>query len=173
MICFRARNLEWHAVMWDTHWRLCDCRSLQWSSRSVRWATNHQLLSAMLQKHQTSALVCRIQTLPLNVCPHWESVHTPAVFDHLMQVKLKGWQQDDVQRLRRRPRTQKHGHARLQHKHTVRVTCGADSWSLFRVTSIKSGQISWLTVKIRFRMTNGQNQVQIMLTVKIRFRYHD
>lgn len=37
--------------MWDTHWRLCDCSSLQWSSRSVRWATNHQLLSAMLWKH--------------------------------------------------------------------------------------------------------------------------
>lgn len=39
------------------------------------------------------------------------SVNAPAVFDHLMQVKLKGRQQDDVQRLRRCPWTQKHVHA--------------------------------------------------------------
>lgn len=32
--------------------RLWDCRSLQWSNRSVKCATNHQLLRAMLEGQQ-------------------------------------------------------------------------------------------------------------------------
>lgn len=34
------------------YFRLWDWRSLQWSSRSVKWATNHQLLRTMLRKEQ-------------------------------------------------------------------------------------------------------------------------
>jgi hypothetical protein len=42
---------------------------------------------------------------------------SPAVFDDLVDVKLKGCQQDAVQGLWDTPRVQEHVHARLEHTH--------------------------------------------------------
>lgn len=74
---YKCAALHMSDLMWDTHWRLCDCRSLQWSSRSVRWATNHQLLSAMLQKQHTSVLVWRIHRLfrRMSICAETVLTH--------------------------------------------------------------------------------------------------
>ncbi len=46
-----------NAAKQSPYCRLWDWRSLQWSNRSVRWATNHQLLRAMLQRHVAEELV--------------------------------------------------------------------------------------------------------------------
>lgn len=49
------------------YWRLCDWRSLQWSSRSVKWATNHQLFSAILKRDDFTIeckwLACRLSVI--------------------------------------------------------------------------------------------------------------
>lgn len=71
---------------------------------------------------------------------------SPAVLDDLVDVKLKGCQQDAVQGLWDTPRVQEHVHARLEHTHigqdTYSSCCGKSQGILVQLCIMYSVVVS-------------------------------